>query len=772
MDSKKEAEVCIRVKRDIIVIDLMGFTQDESTTSQSRNTDGLIYLIESKLNRFEITGEPRNRDQALTTMEHVLLQIPRQASKTTLQLDRQTVRLAKRYEHQGNLSDLDKAIKSLSRVVSLSPKGYSDILVNLNNLVTMLHKRYEYLGELSDIDKAIEYNTLAVSLTPPGHFSLPLQLHNLGSVLYNRFERLGELSDLNSALEYSTRAISLTPQGDSSMQAPLNNLGLLHWSRFHRLGEVSDLDRAIALYTQAASFAPEGAPLRPIILNNLGLSLHNRFQRLRELSDLAKAIDYLTETISSTSYTPYEMSTWLNNLGSALNSRYIRIGQLSDLEKAIEHHTRAVSLRPKNHPDNLMLLNNLSLALQNRFGHLGELSDLDKGIENMITAVALAPPGHTFLPILLTNLGRSFHGRFDRLGELSDLDEAIKYSTQAISLAPESHSLMPAYLNKLGLLYLDRFNHSGKNEDIKQAVTCFQKSAESTAGDPTHRFEAARQWARLCSEHRIPSLIEAYRRAMTLLPQLVWLGTTVDGRYRYVMEAGHVSTEAAAAAISMKDYRLAIEWLEEGRLIVWKQILQLRTPIDDLSAIAPTLAAELKQVASELEHASSPTSTNSGVLQDNISLERATRQHHRLAERWQELIDEVRDLPGFDTFLHPQNASELMRSAQSGPVVIINIHKTRCDALVIEPSTTVISHVPLHLSFETVKRARAQLLGFVRSKGLLNRGFQVGNNASGDTLSKTLLVLWREVVQPVLVHLGYTVRTIMIFYFTYTQRTV
>lgn len=90
------------------------------------------------------------------------------------------------------------------------------------------------------------------------------------------------------------------------------------------------------------------------------------------------------------------------------------------------------------------------------------------------------------------------------------------------------------------------------------------------------------------------SSIQAYNQAFALLPQVVWLGSTVVDRYNKIQDTGGLCARAVAAAISMKDYQSALEWFEEGRSIVWKQMMQLRTPVDDLVAVNPDLAAEFK----------------------------------------------------------------------------------------------------------------------------------------------------------------------------------
>lgn len=250
----------------------------------------------------------------------------------------------------------------------------------------------------------------------------------------------------------------------------------------------------------------------------------------------------------------------------------------------------------------------------------------------------------------------------------------------------------------------------------------------------------------------------AYNQAMKILPQLVWLGSSVESRYDRILDVvGSVSAEAAAVAISMKGYAIALQWLEEGRSIVWKQMLQLRTPIDELSDVDPALATELKKVARDLDHASSPKPIDHIESSDEVSLEKAAQRQHQLAKTWQELVDKARNLPGLDAFLRPPEACDLMRSARYGPVVVINIHRCRCDALVIQPGVSNISHIPLRFSLQQAASSRVQMLHFVSTRGLDVRGFQVRRPDPKEEYRRALGVLWKDVVKPILDFLGYLV---------------
>lgn len=54
-----------------------------------------------------------------------------------------------------------------------------------------------------------------------------------------------------------------------------------------------------------------------------------------------------------------------------------------------------------------------------------------------------------------------------------------------------------------------------------------------------------------------------------------------------------------------------------------------------------------------------------------------------LAREWDELVDQVRALDGFGDFLRPPALETLLPAAAGGPVVIVNVSRWRCDALIL-----------------------------------------------------------------------------------------
>lgn len=294
------------------------------------------------------------------------------------------------------------------------------------------------------------------------------------------------------------------------------------------------------------------------------------------------------------------------------------------------------------------------------------------------------------MPGWLNNLGVSYRNRFEQLGQVEDLEKAIKYQTQGLSLTPEMHASVSRWLNNLGNSYHSQYKHSKSPEALAQSVECFSRSALSLTGQPRYRFQAALTWAKLAPLRSTSETLLAFQTSINLIPHVVWLGKSLAQRYDDVHLIGDLATESAAAAISAGMHERALEWLEQARSIVWNQTLQLQTPFDELSLVNPTLGARLQQIATELHNAGAASQSS-----DELSPELASQKHRRLATQYDELINEVRSIDGFNDFMRPKKASQLSRAARDGPVVVVNVHKSRCDALILLSHQDGIGHVPL-----------------------------------------------------------------------------
>ncbi|CAA7270857.1 unnamed protein product [Cyclocybe aegerita] len=320
---------------------------------------------------------------------------------------------------------------------------------------------------------------------------------------------------------------------------------------------------------------------------------------------------------------------------------------------------------------------------------------------------------------------------------------------EAVNLTPDGHPFKVNCLTWLGICTRNFFDVFRMVDGLDKAINAYKRAATSPSGEPALRYAAGMLWAHAARIRHGPSqqAIDAYSVALDLLPRIAWLGSDIASRHKELANKGDDAPKAAVAAIEMGEYGTALEWLEQGRSVVWGQLLQLRSPVDHLRSVNETLADELLRVSRELDGISTRQTQTSGskrVKEDGPqSLEEVAQRHRRLAEEWEELL------------------AELRKAAREGPVVFLNIHHLQCDALIIQSDqeSDPILHVPF--SSFSIKKAQELQLSLKRLLGLSGVQVRGGHQVKflpgqqGPSFEKILSTLWMEIVKPVLDKLNY-----------------
>ncbi|KAG8725592.1 hypothetical protein FRC11_001799 [Ceratobasidium sp. 423] len=185
----------------------------------------------------------------------------------------------------------------------------------------------------------------------------------------------------------------------------------------------------------------------------------------------------------------------------------------------------------------------------------------------------------------------------------------------------------------------------------------------------------------------------------------------------------------------------------------------LRSPLDQLHDSHPTLAIRVQTIADQLHHAGSESRESQALSSGSLTPEQVAQQHRQLAKEYDELISQARTMPGFEDFLQSMKANRLVKAAQNGPIVVINCHQNRCDALVISPGQDTIDHVPLpNFSGENAQYTRLEMEKSVRNRQPRERGTNRRPVLESTIDFGTVLAtIWYDVVKPILDVLGYTV---------------
>ncbi|KAF6746417.1 CHAT domain-containing protein [Ephemerocybe angulata] len=729
--------------------------------------------------------------------------------------------LTRRFEQTGQLSDIADAISVRLKAVDLIPDGHADLPAILNHLGSSFMCRFERMGELSDIEEAILLQRKAIDVTPHDPADQPAIFSNLGLSLTialngpNSFRTLLKPSQCSRKQWisfptvmltyplYSTtlgvrspvasngrKALALTPQVHPNFPLQLNNLGNFFTRRFQQTGQLSDIAEAISAQREAIDLTPPGHASLSSYLNNLGISINCRFEKTGELLDIAEAIVVQQRAVE---LCPQDQG-WagLQNiaLGSEKNLSPQKLNQpptphfrvyRGGFNKILA--AKRLNQPPMYGPDYRGLpifLNNLGLSLTRRFERTGEDSDIAHAISVRQKAVNLIPQGHADLAGYLTNLGSSFASRFARTGDLPDIVGAIEVQQKAVDLTPQGHADLPGRLSNLGSSFYRRFRLSRDTEDLEEALSRYKAAAVSPVGSPRARLNPAQCWARRLIEYypRSPEIIPAFDTVIALVAMIAGLEQTVQGRYTQLEDVSTLALEAAAVACELDRPDKALEWLEQGRCLVWSQLNNLRTPLDDLRIHDELLAHDIAEVSKKLEHAGSSRGQSllNMSLPEKMSLENEARVHLDLARKWDDLLSQARAIPGFESFLMPLACSHIMQHLpESGPMVVINMDKRHCSALALLAGLDEPLHIPLpNFSIDEARKYRTILDSQLRTHNLRVRevaeigsidrdpqvrGIRCLPNQTHDEdapIYQVLRGLWKSVVKPILGALAFS----------------
>ncbi|KAJ6582666.1 CHAT domain-containing protein [Mycena vulgaris] len=594
----------------------------------------------------------------------------------------------------------------------------------------------------------------AVTLAVDGDPDKPSIFNAYSTSLFTRFQRLGTIDDLNKAVSIQEGALRLTPQDHPDKP-----------TRFKRLGHTDDLAKCVAMQEDAVSRTPDDHPGNPrfhmlaeeavgrspevthraATLDSLGITLVTRFKHSgnpndlskaylccsccdltskdhssRHVSDINKCVAVLEETIHLTPDGHVGKPGRMGNLGNALRTRFQQFGDLSDLNKSVLIQRDAVRLTPESDPGGI-ISKNLANALHTRFERLGAVDDLNQSISTCESVVRLTPDGHPDRASRLNLLGNSLLTRSEKTGDLKDLDRSISFCGDACQITPDSHPNKPTWLINMSNGLSCRFRRLNNLSDINTCVSV-RENAPFTISLRFQRLHDPRDLDRMILHYSAAA--QAYKVALELLPELAWLGLSIRTLAR----------DAAGAAIASGQPEKAVEWLEQGRSIIWGQLLELQSH--------PTLADQLILLSTKLE------------------LGRFVGKSHAYAEERNKLLKYIRKLQGFQRFLLPKTMHELTEAAPKGPVIVLNITDSRCDALILMPGLgDEVIHVPLaNFTSRDVQTLAESLGSILHEKGRSDRlvGRREGYVPPEDVFSHILSELWVRVAKPILIALAIT----------------
>ncbi|GHJ43520.1 CHAT domain-containing protein [Catellatospora sp. TT07R-123] len=708
-------------------------------------------------NRFRRTGDTGDLDQAVALGRRAVDATPPGHPELAGMLSNLGGALRSRFGHSGWRGDLDEAVTAVRRAVGMTPPGHPGLAGMLSNLGGALRTRFEHTGAVGDLDEATALARQAVDAAPPGDPGLATMLSQLSDVLHDRFERTSLLGDLDEAVTAARQAVDAAPPGHPDHTRYLSDLGSVLRTRFERTG-TGDLDEAVAAARQAVNATAAGDPGLAAYLSRLGNALRARFEHTGDTGDLDGAVRAARRAVDTARPGHQDLAVLWSNLNSTLQTRFRRTGDTADLDEAVAVGRQAVAAAPADHPGLAMHLSNLGTALRARFeraGDTGDTGDLREAVTIARQAVDAARPDDPDLASYLSNLGSALAIRFGRTSDAGDLDEAVAVGRQAVAQAPPGQPDRAVMMSNLADSLQSRSGHTGDNGDLHEAVELWALAAAADTAPAGTRLRAAHAGASATVRLGGPAAaLGVYREAVGLLPLLAWRGVSdADRRFRLDREGASLARDGAACAIAAGDPGLAVELLEQGRGVVWAQLLDARTDLTGLAHDHPELARQLHECRAVLDRP--PAAETAGHRQEPAWAGDPARAG--AARRFDELSALVRALPPTDAFpqphrfLLPPQVSDLLPGAGDGHVVMVNISRWRCDALILDHTGVAVVELPGLTEAEVIDNADRYLRALQdfertrRDRGLMELA-----------VTGTLAWLWDRIAGPVLERLGHT----------------
>jgi tetratricopeptide (TPR) repeat protein len=645
------------------------------------------------MDRFKLTGRADDVDHAITAHKRALAvpallpedQAGRQANNSSAVLAR--------FELHGEMTDLSAAVNNGRATAQLARRTYADLKAGriehsragavlralhtaLSNVAAALLASWEYRQDRPDLDEAVRVSREAAEATPAGDSMGGARKANLAQVLLERFGRFWQVADLEEAFQAAVAA-GQVPASDLARAPCLSALAQAYANRFAYSGQLRDLEQAISVGRAAVEAAPDDHPGQAGCLSNLGGVLHRRYECFGDTDSLNEAIAMHQRAVRATPAGP-RRARFLNNLGHALRSRFEATGRKPDISQSVAALDEAVATAGSHETDRAGYVANLALSLVMAAERGADPGAVGTAITILERELHALNADHPLRHVYLASLGNAWRARFDTTGDQEALRSAISWFERAADALPPAHPRRAELLANLGAVLMREFERTGNEETGRRALGVSRSATEIVTAPASTRALAARNWGQAAAGlGKAHEAMGGFAVAVGLLDTVAWQGLRRADQERQLGRFGALACDAAAWAVAAGDPERAVELLEQGRGVLLAQSLGERARHFDLQQADSGLAASLESIDRALEQLSAAADepgTDTAVLASRLA---------DLTSRREELLERIRELPGFADFLKPPGFASLRAAAAGGPVVIVNVSSYRCDALIV-----------------------------------------------------------------------------------------
>ncbi|CAH0043338.1 unnamed protein product [Clonostachys solani] len=586
----------------------------------------------------------------------------------------------------------------------------------LNNLAVKLSVEYTNTGDLQYLDQAINLGEQIMQTVPEDHSTFAVGSFNLSNNFFRRYLKLRAKADLEGAINFGIKSLQATSSDSLKKHERWNAIGTYLEHRYIREGDIADLDQAIKIGELIGQETKDNVAYQDEYrryLNNLGLRYQKRFLWSSSRHDLEEAISRGKQAVSGTIDHHPDIALFCHNLSMALDIKYAESKALWDLEEAILWGRTAISQTyPDNNPELARYKSHLGMRLE-------KLYAISKNLQDMKDAIK-------YYDLALHQINGLTQYRVEAGTKLLRCHATMENWEQAFEAAQLAVSLIPS------------LSHRSLENFDKQYVLCQAAGLGCDAaalGLITGRDGLA---ALLLLEQGRCVLSESIQDIRTNLKDL-------SGKYPQKAEDFiRVRSELEDPMMEVKSIlgssdesfvqTQVIQTKAHRRFEIIRRLMKLQDEIQSIHGLKyPEKAEDFVRLRSDLENC---LTQGAFVSESNNQSSARAQTNHRYGtvRKLDQLVADIRAMPGLEDFMKAPDWTEISAAANSGPIVVINASNYRCDAILINEND--IKTIPLPgLNLEEAKRR--------------SRRHQIDSPS-------TLKWLWHTVTGPILDALGFS----------------
>ncbi|CZS74913.1 unnamed protein product [Fusarium graminearum] len=579
-------------------------------------------------------------------------------------------------------SDIEESVKLLRQATSETYDDDNEWISRSFDLAFALESRSAATGSLEDLSESIAIAQKVLEMSPDDHERRLKRSLRLASRLKERHLRTGAQSDFDEAIQVVETNLALAPEDDPDRGRAFHILGNAIGERFCMMGSMDDLDESIRLAQKAVQVTPDTYYELPLFLMSLGSGLTDRYDRTGRLADLEEGIRIWERALDQTQDTALSWIGLVFNLAGSYRNRFERLGRVSDLERCIEFSQKTVDKSGRGDASRHLYLARLASSLKHRFNHYRSIKDIDTAIDLGKESLKITPTGHVDYSLHLQELAQSMSIRWGETKDEKDLKDAIVFERRALDAMDTGHRQRAESLFNMGSYLLKRESVTGNEDDTHEAAQLFEEAIKQTQSSVKSRIEAARRLTYIyMSQDDWQRAYDAAVAAINMIPQLLLRSLGNDDKQELLKKLGGTSSDAAALALNLGEGPMVtLDMLGRGRGLLAASIDDLHTDVAALRKEFPDMAERFVSLRNQLVRDDMPQQ------ESGSRWNQASNKRHEAGEKFDKLIAEIRQQPGFENFLLPPTESSIKQAAESGPIIVIN--------------TRLLSKFPIHAAGE------------------------------------------------------------------------